>query len=118
MNYDVFVQKCIEYDKRNKFTKRDLDDISAGIPTLYSKYDPVDVEIEFNGCALTFVPYSKLAKMLKEYSYLNAESVFATSNGDPFFIKKGVVYTCAHGDRGPGHEKVANSFDTFIKMLF
>ena len=118
MNYDVFVQKCIEYDKRNKFKERDLKDLPSGTPALYAKYDPLDVEVEFNGCALMFVPYSKLSKMLKEYSYLNAESVFATSNGDPFFIKKGVVYTCTHGDRASELEKVANSFDAFIKMLF
>lgn len=118
MNYDVFVKKCLEYDKRNKFDERDLDDLPAGIPALYAKYDPIDVEVEFNGCALMFVPYSKLPKMLKEYSYLNAESVFATSNGDPFFVKKGVIYTCAHGDKEPDLEKVASSFDDFIKILF
>ena len=118
MNYDIFVQRCLEYDKRNKFNQRDLNELPAGIPALYAKYDPIDVEVEFKGCALTFIPYSKLTKALKEYSYLNADSVFATSNGDPFFIKNGIVYTCTHGDKEPDIEKVANSFDAFIKMLF
>lgn len=117
MIYDDFVQKAMHYDKRNIFIKSMISEFTQEIPRIYKYYDPLDVEVAYKNSALTFVSYVDLGKMLQRYSYLNADCVFAISNGDPFFLRKGSVYTCAHGDRNAVPEKLADSFDDFLEQI-
>lgn len=118
MEFDVFVEYAFKYDKRNKFEKRTLINISPDVPVFYSFYDPLDVEVDYKGSALSFVSFTELNKMKQRYPYLDADCVFAVSSGDPFFTKKGVVYTCAHGEQNPDFEKQADSFEEFLDLIF
>lgn len=119
MLYDEFVNKVISEDSRNVFGKvtdnANLPDDS--FPELYKYYDPIDVEFEFNSGIIHLAPFSEIAELQNEYSYVNADCVFATCNGDPIFIKDGKVFTCLHGTAKVIYEELASSFDEFINEI-
>lgn len=114
MDYDIIVEKLIKIDKRNKFRKIDL---KNNLPNFYHHYDPYDVEVDYGIMTIRFYSISKLERLNEEYSYLNVDLVFATSNGDPIFINDDKVYTCAHGCLNPKFEKIANNFDDFLVKI-
>ena len=117
MLYNKFVNWAIAYDERNIFEKHIAPLNLDAIPNFYRFYTPLDVEISFNGSSLRFIPASELEAIAKEYNYLDFDFLFATSNGDPFFIKDNSVYTCSHGTATPNIERIANSFDDFLRLI-
>ena len=119
MDYTLFVTKAITQDERNKFESYDsrFDIIPDEIKLFYLKCNPIDVELNHNGVGVRLHPVSYLHELQKEYSYINAQFVFATCNGDPIFINNGCIYTCAHGTTEPQHEKIAESFIEYLKSL-
>ena len=86
-------------------------------PDLYKYYDLVKVCVPFDDLYVCFVPAEKIEKINNEYSYLNVDFVFATSDGDPVFLDNGKVYTCPHGTSNPKKELLANSFEDFIEKI-
>jgi len=119
MDYSIFAEKAKTQDERNKFESYDgkLEIVPDDIKPFYLNYNPVDVELNYNGVGIKLYPAEELPELQKEYSYINAQFIFATCNGDPIFMNDGCVFICAHGTLEPQHEKKADSFDDFLKNL-
>lgn len=115
MIYEKFVEKIIELDSSNTFAKSELK--SNPFHDFYNFYDPRGVEFKFKYGILFMIPYKKIEQVTKEYGYLEAEYVFATCDGDPYFVKKGKVYTCCHGTKKPKLELIAGSFEEFLEKV-
>ena len=115
MNYFEFVEKAIAQDSRNIFAKYDgnLDVVPENLRIFYKEKNPFDVEINFTG----FISADKLTAVKTEYSYLNAQFVFATCNGDPVFLHDGCVYTVPHGIKEPQWELLAKDIETYYLIL-
>ena len=115
MEFSKFVEKAILYDKRNTFSKYngDLDGIPDVLKDLYRESNPIDVE--FNN--IRFFPVEELSDLQEEYSYLNAQFVFATCNGDPIFLHDGCVYTAPHGVKEPKWELLSKSVEAYFTEL-
>lgn len=75
--------------------------------------NPQDVEI---GC-VRFAPVEELANLQSEYAYIEAQFVFAISNGDPIFLKEGYVYTCPHGIKKPQYELLSKDIKSYLSAL-
>ncbi len=116
MDYLEFAKKAIAQDKRNIFSEYDgnLDIVPDALKTFYKDTNPSDVEIN----CVRFSPAEKLAAMQMEYSYLNAQFVFATCNGDPIFLHDGYVYTAPHGVKNPKWELLAKDIKSYFSSLF
>lgn len=88
----------------------------------YKEYDPLEVELPYDGNSLNLIPYKDLGSMLEDYELDKASLVFATCNGDPFFLNDQKVYTCMHGADKTGWEllndNVEEFFDSIIKADF
>lgn len=119
MLYQKFVEKIIEQDKRNLFSKYegDLGNYAKEIKEFYFNYNPVDVEFDYKGFSVRLVSASDFDKIKSEYSYLSTDLIIATCNGDPIFLKNGNVYTCPHGVKTPNFEKLADSFDEYLTSI-
>ena len=116
MTYLEFVEKAIAQDSRNVFTKYggNLDIVPDTLRSFYEEKNPLDVEINFT----RFISADKLAAVQTEYSYLNAQFVFATCNGDPVFLHDGCIYTVPHGAKGSNWELLAKDIETYFSTLF
>lgn len=116
MDFSKFVEKAILYDKRNVFSQYDGD--LSGIPdelkTFYKDNNPTDVEV--NG--VRFFAAKDISDLQTEYSYLSAQFVFATCNGDPIFLYGGHVYTCPHGVRDVAWELLSDDMANYLDSLF
>jgi len=119
MDHSFFTAHAIAQDKRNTFTeyKGNLSHIPDGIKSFYREFNPVDVEIDYNGIGVRFYKAEELSNLQEEYAYLNAQFVFATCNGDPIFVNDRKVYTCPHGISLPKWEMLAESFDEYLQIL-
>jgi len=119
MDYTAFVRKAKEQDSRNIFEAYtgNLDVVPNELKPFYRACNPVDVELDINDAVVRFCPAVELPEMQQEYSYINAQFVFATSNGDPIFLREGTVYTCAHGMKEPKWEKLSDSFERYIDAV-
>lgn len=115
MLFDDFVKKVCALDKRNVFKKPTK--VDKTLPEFYSCYDPVDVEFDSKIGVIRMIPTEKLKKVTEGYSYIGLDLVFATINGDPLFLKGNTVYICTHGCDNPKLEKVANTFNVFLKTI-
>lgn len=115
MNFLEFAEKAILYDKRNLFSKYEgkLDCIPDEMKNFYKESNPVDVEIN----SVRFIQANELYAIQSEYSYLNAQFVFATCNGDPIFLHDGCVYTAPHGVKTPIWELLSKNIETYLFSL-
>lgn len=115
MDFSKFVEKAVLYDHRNVFSAYDGD--LNGIPDVckdfYRKSNPVDVEVN----NIHFFPAEELSDLQAEYSYLHAQFVFASCNGDPIFLQDGVVYTAPHGVENPKWEWLSPNIETYFTEL-
>ncbi|GHV51349.1 hypothetical protein FACS1894216_05230 [Synergistales bacterium] len=116
MDFSRFVANVIGQDSRNRFEKYDgnLDIVPYEFKPFYREYNPVDVEVASEIGDVRFCPADDLAELQSEYAYLNAQFVFATTNGDPIFFHEGQIYTCPHGMKEPEWE-ILDSIDWFFK---
>lgn len=119
MDYSVFVKSATLHDKRNVFKKYNgnLNAIPDELKQFYRDYNPVDVEINCNGVAIKFYPVEKLTSLQEEYSYLNAQFIFATCNADPIFLNEGRVYTCPNGVKNPEWEQLSSDIEQYFLSL-
>lgn len=119
MDYSFFVRKATSQDGRNIFKKYEgsLDAVPETLKPFYRDHNPVDVEIDTNGATIHFYPVEELTSLQSDYSYLNAQLVFATCNGDPIFINEESVYTCPHGVVSPAWEKLSDSIEQYFLSL-
>ena len=113
MDFSKFVERAVQYDKRNTFSKYygDLTGLPDVLKDFYRESNPIDVE--FNN--IHFFPVEELNDLQEEYSYLTAQFVFATCNGDPIFLHDGCVYTAPHGVEDPKWELLSTSVDTYFE---
>lgn len=119
MDYTAFVRKAKQQDARNAFETYtgSLDAVPDDLKSFYRTCNPVDVELDINDAAVRFYPALELPETQQEYSYLNAQFVFATCNGDPIFLHDNIVYTCAHGVKEPKWEKLSGSFAQYLAAV-
>lgn len=115
MDFTYFVRKAISYDNRNAFSQYsgDLTGIPEQMKSFYKENNPVDVEVNF----IRFYAVEELSELQDEYSYLNAQFVFATCNGDPIFYHEGKIYTSPHGVDKPEWELIGENVETFFKSI-
>lgn len=121
MTYKDFVLKAIQQDVRNVFSKSD--NIPKIVPqslrTFYEAHNPVDVEINTEKYgAIRFYGVDELEKLREEYYFYPKDIfIFATCNGEPFFMDKdNSIYTSLESEYRP--EKVANDFMEFLESCF
>ena len=115
--YKDFRASAIKFDKRNKFSEYsgDLCNFPNVTHGFYKFFDPIDVEVDYDGLAIRFCPAGKIAELQDEYAHIHAQFVFATCNGDPVFLNDKAVYTCSHdNDAKNNWEQLADSFDDYI----
>lgn len=115
MKFSKFVEKAILYDKRNTFSKYDgsLDGLPDVLKDLYRESNPIDVEVN----NIRFFPVEELRDLQAEYSYMNAQFIFAACNGDPIFLHNGCVYTAPHGVKEPKWELLSKNIETYLAEL-
>lgn len=119
MDYPDFVSKIIEQDRRNIFVKYtgSLEYIPDEMKLFYQTFNPIDVDIDCNGVGIRLYPAEKLISLQTEYSYLHAQFVFATCNGDPIFMHEGKIYTCPHGVKQARWELLARNIIAYFDLL-
>ena len=115
MEFSKFVEKAVLYDKRNIFSKYEgsLNGLPEVLQDFYRENNPIDVEVN----NVRFYSVEDLVDLQAEYSYLNAQFVFATCNGDPIFIHDGHVYIAPHGVKFPRWEMLAPTVETYFGEL-
>ena len=115
MEFSNFAEKAVLQDKRNVFSRYDGD--LSGIPNelkaFYRDNNPKDIEV--NG--IRFFSVEELGVVQEEYSYLNAQFIFAACNGDPIFLHDGHVYTCPHGVKNPTWELLTDNIADYLESL-
>jgi hypothetical protein len=121
MDYTQFVEFLKKQDARNVIieTKSCINNmvLPDELKLFYQNYNPVDVEINFNGLGLRFYSIEDLYELQQEYSYIKDIFVFASCNSDPVFLKDGKIFTCPHGVSKPNFEELACSFDAYLLRL-
>lgn len=118
MIYKDFVLKAIQQDARNVFSASNYipDVVPESLCEFYKEYNPVDVEINTEYGAVRFYGVDELDGLCKDYYfYPKKVFIFATCNGEPFFVDKedNKVYTSLESEYRP--EKIADSFITFLE---
>jgi len=98
MGFEKIVAIAIEQDSRNNFEKYNgsLGVVPDEFKSFYRDHNPVDVEIASADGDVRLCPAEELAALQSEYEYLNAQFVFATTNGDPISFHEGQVFICPH----------------------
>ena len=115
MVFEQCVEKVCKIDKRNKFTNGKA--TCKNLPEFYKYYNPVDVEFKSNLGIIRMLPIDEISKETASYSYIKLDFVFALINGEPLFVKDKKVYICENGNQNPTLEKVAYSFEEFLKNI-
>lgn len=116
--YEKFREAVLMYRKHSLFStyQGNLNDLPAAVHDFYKNCNPIDVKIDYDGLDVWFCPAERLSELQEEYSYIDAQFVFATCNGDPIFLDGESVYTCSHdGGEKSDWEKLADSFESYIK---
>ncbi|MCL1626158.1 SMI1/KNR4 family protein [Bacteroides caecicola] len=118
MSYKDFVSRAIQQDARNVFAASDKvpDIVPQSLRKFYNEYNPVDVEIDTKKYgAIRFYGIDELERLREEYYFYPKDVfIFATSNGDPFFMgEDNQVYTSLESEYSP--EKVADNFTAFLE---
>ena len=115
MVFEHFVEQVCKSDARNKFATGTN---SAGfLSDFYRFYNPVDVEFASQIGVIRMFSIEEIQEETNCYAYIGADFVFATINGDPLFVKNKEVYVCDHGSDSPTFEKIASSFEEFLKII-
>ncbi len=113
MLYNEFIDRV--KSKNSTFGKPSA--IDNNLPDFYQHFDPKNVYFEYDGMDIHLLSIEEIKNITKEYYLIDCDFVFALSNSDPIFSKDKKIYTCAHGSRLPKVEFVADSFETYIKMI-
>lgn len=119
MTYKEFESKAVMQDARNKFSTFDkkISIVPDFLSSFYQDHNPIDVEIRTEKYgAIHFYGADDLVTLKKEY-YFYPENVFifATCNGDPFFIGNDTkIYTSLASEYSP--EFVADCFMDFLEL--
>lgn len=121
MTYKDFASRAMQQDKRNIFSASDKmpDRVPQSLFAFYKECNPVDVEINTEKYGvIRFYGVDGLESLHKEYYFYPKDVfIFATCNGDPFFIgKDNQVYTSLESEYRP--EKVADTFTAFLGSCF
>ncbi len=85
--------------------------------SLYTEYDPLKVELPFDGNSMNLTPYKELKSRLEEYGLDKDSLVFATCNGDPYFVNNSKVYTFMHGMVNSSWELIDENIDNFFMEI-
>ena len=119
MDYSVFVKKALEKDKRNKFSTYEgpLDAIPEALKGFYRSYNPVDVELPYDGVSIRFFQAEDLTTLQEEYRPQKGEFIFATCNGDPIWYYDGKVYTGPHGTGDYKWEILSDTVEDFFLAI-
>lgn len=119
MTVEEFVKKAEKQDSRNVFEPflRDVSFVPEGIRNFYVIANPVDVEIRTRKYGnVSFFPIEQVRYLNDEYSFMPKKTfIFASANGDPFFIEKSHYYLTYESCYMP--ELVADSFEEFLDIL-
>lgn len=119
MTIEEFVSKAEKQDSRNHFEPffGDVSFVPEDIRELYVSANPVDVEIRTRKFGnVRFFPIQQIKELNDEYSFMpKGTFIFASCNGDPFFIEKSLYYLSYESRYIP--ELVSNSFVDFLDAL-
>lgn len=121
MTYKDFVSRAMQQDARNIFSVLKIvpDIVPQSLRTFYNECNPVDVEIdtEIYG-AVRFYGADELERLREEYYFYPKDVfIFATCNGDPFFLGKDAkIYTSLASRYCP--EKISDNFEDFLTSCF
>ena len=121
MKYKDFVSRVVQQDARNIFSASKIasDIVPLSLRTFYRECNPVDVEIDTEKYgAIRFYGVDELERIREEYYFYPKDVfIFATCNGDPFFMgEDNQVYTSLENEYRP--EKVADNFTAFLESCF
>lgn len=120
MNYvENFVKLVQLQDNRNKFAAISRHNIIPSLAPLYSKYDPIDVEIVLKDLtAIRFYPLDQFALLSSEYNFANSSVViFATWEGDPIYVENDKIYIATHGIGEYLPEAKFDSLNLFLEWI-
>ena len=119
MEISSFIERAKRYDSSNLFGEghQAVQNIPEVIRSLYEYVDPLDVEVPSRKYGnIHFCSFSEIEKEYQHYGYFKPGTiVFATSNGDPFFVLDNKIYTTYESDYNP--ELVASSLEEFLALL-
>lgn len=121
MTYKDFASRAMQQDKRNIFSASDKipDRVPQSLCAFYKECNPVDVEINTEKYGvIRFYGIDELYRLCEEYYfYPKNVFIFATCNGDPFFMgEDNQIYTSLESEYRP--EKVADNFTVFLESCF
>ena len=119
MDYSAFAQRAVALDKRNRFSSYEgsLDAVPEHMKDFYRLYNPVDVELSYEGTSIKFYPVEQLDLLQEEYAPLKGQFVFATCNSDPIWCYEGKIYTGPHGTIDLKWELLAEKIGDFLTSL-
>ncbi len=120
MDYYSFFKKLKAEDPRIEYATAHKAPECKGlnIPQFYKTIDPINVEFGFNDGIVRLEPFEGLSVLNEQYSYIEADCVFATCNSDPIYMKNEKVYTCTHGSKRVMEEEIAVSVDSFFEKIY
>ncbi len=125
MEPNLFKEKMLSADPRNKFAKLELTDAELkylaskgeGLKEFFSSLNPQGTEAYVKGLGeIYFVSFEELPDLQKEYD-CDDYFIFAVIGGDPVAIKDNKVYRGTHGTEDYGFELVAESFSELIRLI-
>ena len=118
MKITDFIERAQRYDSTNVFGvgHQDIDGLPEVLRSLYECADPIDVEVPSRKYGnIHFCSFAELQTEYKRYGFFNPGTiVFATSNGDPFFVLDNKIYTTYESDYAP--EYVASTLESFLSL--
>ena len=120
MNYaENFVKLIQLQDNRNIFATVSRHNIIPCLAPLYSKYDPIDVEIVLKDLtAIRLYPLDQFALLSREYNFANSSIViFATWEGDPIYVENDKIYIATHGIGEYLPEAKFDSLNLFLEWI-
>ncbi|NFO11189.1 hypothetical protein FDB29_08760 [Clostridium botulinum] len=121
MDYNSFISKVIEQDKRNILHRCDRN-INYNFPNVvldfYKNIDIVDVEIVLKDlCSIKLYNLDEIGNIQEDYNVVNDSFVFATKEGDPIIIKNSGIYLGLHGITGVNETLIYKDFNDFIESI-
>lgn len=119
MTISDFIEKAEKYDKTNLFGvgHEDVANLPEILQDFYKNADPLNVEvpaIKYGNIQL--FSFDILQNAYKLYGFFESGTiVFASANGDPFFILDNAIYTTYESDYKP--EFVSSSMEAFLSLM-
>lgn len=117
--FEDFVKKAMKQDSRNKFEvfNGDISFVPEVMRLFYKDNNPKDVEVKIDGSYVRFSPIEDILVLQQEYDLGKENFVFASTNGEPIYLKKEKVYTCLFGKEGIIEEKIADSLNDYLQKI-